>query len=795
MHIDEILAKVKDVFAKKLHSHRRAWVTQWKAELASTLDPHSVKAFRYVKQADFPPLMFVQTASGKDAARVDEQDAALRDFWLPIFSPQDLPAEDILRAHAQRYCEGCPIAEWIPYSLDVNAMRSAVMKGKRHTSPGLDGWYIHELRALPDVALRQLGCFMMRCEELALIPDQWAQGWISMLPKETPVTPHGVHSADSASVARAPGKLRPITILPVTWRICMRARSKHVGEWIQPLLHPWQHGGRAGHSAQHCIGETYHIIERAMASPTEPVHGLVLDIMKCYDSIPLEFVEVALSEFGVPFQLACSWCSMWKAMTKRFKLAGNVLGNVFNITRGLPQGDPMSTVACNAVFSALCRRLEKVAEENSFVLHLSSYLDDIIVLVDHAWQLQCIDAVLHDFFDPMHVKINSSKTSVFSTCATLSKRWEKDGSPGGYHVTNRLTLLGTELALHGSAPFHGSTTEDKFHKTCKRLERAAILPIARHRRVTMVSTACLPVLSYSPVRPLPTKAASNKLCALVARAFAGSKKRGADSHEVRMSLFMPAHRCDWHGTMFLSLLDLVRVAISWSHVSVWQLWMDCLQSKRIKVSGPVTAFLALCHNMGICYHSDGTVSCGPLVVDVLNADFGSPAWKHDVRTLIRNNLLRLLSIRRATFDGVQNGINRKSTLRLHGSIHNMEAMSLERLFCGSLSVISRHGDLRPPDDDRCPYCGEDDLTLLHLIYLCPRFASLRSLNLDSVSHLASCFVHHGIVPEVEDSLRDLYPDDLVLSLHKQVVSIWTEKLFLDDCMRKSGNHQPRPTRR
>eukprot|EP00971_Amphidinium_carterae_P209839 4162244-Amphidinium_carterae.1 len=62
----------------------------------------------------------------------------------------------------------------------------------------------------------------------------------------------------------------------------------------------------------------------------------------------------------------------------------------------------------------------------------------------------------------------------------------------------------------------------------------------------MVSTACLPVLSYSPVRPLPTKAASNKLCALVARAFAGSKKRGADSHEVRMSLFMPAHRCDWH---------------------------------------------------------------------------------------------------------------------------------------------------------------------------------------------------------------------------------------------------------
>eukprot|EP00971_Amphidinium_carterae_P017817 351041-Amphidinium_carterae.1 len=85
----------------------------------------------------------------------------------------------------------------------------------------------------------------------------------------------------------------------------------------------------------------------------------------------------------------------------------------------------------------------------------------------------------------------------------------------------------------------------------------------------------------------------------------------------------------------------------------------------------------------------------------------------------------------------------------------MEALSLEKPFCGSLSVISKHGDLRPPHDDRCLYCGEDELTLLHLLYSCPRFAAPRSLSYDSVAHLASCFVHHGIVPEEDESLRDL----------------------------------------
>eukprot|EP00971_Amphidinium_carterae_P076454 1510085-Amphidinium_carterae.1 len=155
-NLDGLLQTAKEVFESKLHAHRRSWVQDWKKELDVALDPHSVKAFRYVKQADCPPTMFIQTAEGRHIANVDEQDAELRKYWLPIFAPSDLPNEDQLRAHATAFCHDSPHRAFTPSPLSADEMRHAVMKGKSRTSPGFDGWYIHELRRLPDCASMQL---------------------------------------------------------------------------------------------------------------------------------------------------------------------------------------------------------------------------------------------------------------------------------------------------------------------------------------------------------------------------------------------------------------------------------------------------------------------------------------------------------------------------------------------------------------------------------------------------------------------------------------------------------------
>eukprot|EP00971_Amphidinium_carterae_P108056 2139282-Amphidinium_carterae.1 len=397
----------------------------------------------------------------------------------------------------------------------------------------------------------------------------------------------------------------------------------------------------------------------------------------------------------------------------------------------------------------------------------------------------------------MHVQINPTKTCVFTTCKALADLWEASGAPCGYGVARTLTLLGTELAVCGSCSFTSSSTEDKYKKVCKRLKRAALLPTSKYRRCNIVGSACLAVLNYCPVRPLPTLAAEKRIRTLVAQAWAGSSKHVSDAHEIKLALFMPVHRCDWKSSMIVSLLGLIRVALAFSPVSVWQTWLK-FHDVRLRGSsgiyGPVTAFLALCRSMDIRCSEHGCIQVGNYDVAVLNADFDSNAWKHDVRQLLRGALLHKLVLRRESFEGVAVGVHREATLRTYNKAHAVEAISLERFFCGSLSPIGKHGDLRPVGNDACPFCESDVFDMQHLIYCCPRFGAQRTLTWTQVEHLAPCFRNHGLVPDMGPDTKLWYPDELTEGLHRQVVSIWTEKLFLETVMKQDGSHYPRAHR-
>eukprot|EP00971_Amphidinium_carterae_P012071 238026-Amphidinium_carterae.2 len=150
----------------------------------------------------------------------------------------------------------------------VELLRNALKRGKTRSSPGCDGWSLSELRMLPDAALDEFGHMARLCE-------------------------------CKQKLACQPQQLRPITVLPMTWRWLMKVRSRQISDWIDSELHAWQTGARPGRSIAHAVAETTQILEAASLGFTGPVFGFTLDIRKCFDSIPWVAVECLLAHHGL----------------------------------------------------------------------------------------------------------------------------------------------------------------------------------------------------------------------------------------------------------------------------------------------------------------------------------------------------------------------------------------------------------------------------------------------------------------------------------------------------------------
>lgn len=99
---------------------------------------------------------------------------------------------------------------------------------------GLDGWQCDELRTLPSAALHEMWDTMQDWETYTLVPSCLLDIRVAMIPK-----PHKVIDACIALC-----DLRPVSILPVPWRIWSRTwlQSMALQEWMAHYLPPWVGG-------------------------------------------------------------------------------------------------------------------------------------------------------------------------------------------------------------------------------------------------------------------------------------------------------------------------------------------------------------------------------------------------------------------------------------------------------------------------------------------------------------------------------------------------------------------------
>ena len=91
-------------------------------------------------------------------------------------------------------------------------------KLKTNTATGLDGWRPHEIKSLPDCLLSALLDVYTLCD-IGRFPSSFYYSYTTRIPK---------------GLARTPLSLRPITVLPVPYRVYARLRCQTFLKWQAP---------------------------------------------------------------------------------------------------------------------------------------------------------------------------------------------------------------------------------------------------------------------------------------------------------------------------------------------------------------------------------------------------------------------------------------------------------------------------------------------------------------------------------------------------------------------------------
>ena len=183
-----------------------------------------VHPYRWLRPDLLPPASFLQcdrslTPGGSGVLSDPNQiDAEFRKAWLPYFCRSG-QRETSLDEFSFEVDGWLPILPEIQLPRLTGQMLADVVLRKAVSSGSLDGWWWRELKALLVSWFDQLARILTKVEDLGVWPDGLLDAYIAMIPKtDGDATPLGQ---------------RPLTVLPVVYRIWAATRMSQLDDWFK----------------------------------------------------------------------------------------------------------------------------------------------------------------------------------------------------------------------------------------------------------------------------------------------------------------------------------------------------------------------------------------------------------------------------------------------------------------------------------------------------------------------------------------------------------------------------------
>ena len=158
---------------------------------------------------------------------------------------------------------------------------------KGATAGCLDGWGWRELEVLPVSWYDGLARILTKVEDTGVWPDGLLDAYIAMIPKtDGDATPLGQ---------------RPLSVLPIVYRIWASARMGQLGGWFSSWVPDSVFSAGVGRGSVEAWYTSAFDIEEVLSGATDSdVHVFVADVIQSFDTVDRGILGRVLSSLSLP---------------------------------------------------------------------------------------------------------------------------------------------------------------------------------------------------------------------------------------------------------------------------------------------------------------------------------------------------------------------------------------------------------------------------------------------------------------------------------------------------------------
>ena len=287
-----------------------------------------------------------------------------------------------------------PIA--MPFSpISVEEIARVINPQKQRSATGPDGLSMKDIANAPSTWKQGLVRLFANIEAGQPWPSQLLQGHVTAVEK--------------VEAANCIQQFRPICVLPAAYRVWATIRARQLLRHLIKFAPDHLYGSIPKKSAEDMIVALQLSIEASYAFQV-PLSGAVIDLIKCFNTLPRIPLLAIGRLLGMPQGLLQAWTASLVQLQRRFKVRG-AIGPILGSSTGFAEGDPLS-VAAMFIFNIVADRYSSLQAPR---VNMWSYVDNIELTGPTAGHVQ--DGMQHvtKFCELMDVFIDEKKSYFWST--------------------------------------------------------------------------------------------------------------------------------------------------------------------------------------------------------------------------------------------------------------------------------------------------------------------------------------------------------------------------------------------